>query len=302
MQRGKKMKKKREQVHASTYAGIGFIVFDAPPANIVTRATFERISSILDDFGHDYSIKAIVFLGMNKNFCGGVSLKWMQSLQQMPEAGNETIEYFYEVARKIHEFPKPIIAAIENGACCGVGFELAMLCDYIVASEKNSSTIEFGALAVRYGFMLGLGVSWRLAHKIGVPNAARFLVKRETTDLFMAGKLGIVDALLPGENFRTEVYRFVHGLLEGNSPKTFTPPFAPKAVLMEHKERLALAPGCSMHAVARTLEALEVCVPIESFSEVLIVDKSFFKTLFFSDNSVEGISAFLERREPKFSE
>ncbi len=296
------MNKRKEQVHAWVHGNIGCIVFDTPPANIVTRVTFEHISSVLDYFEHDYTVKAVAFIGSDKNFCGGASLKWMQSLQHSPEVGNETIDYFYEIALKIREFPKPTIAAIENGVCYGVGFELAMLCDYIVAFEKNSSTIEFGALAVRYGFMLGLGVSWRLARKIGVPNAARFLVKSETTDLPTAYKLGIVDALLMGENFTKEVCRFVHEMLKGNLPETFTSPFAPKAIQMEHKERLALAAGCSMHAVARTLEALEACASVENFSEVLVVDKSYFKTLFFSRDAVEGIDAFLERRKPKFSE
>ena len=117
-----------------------------------------------------------------------------------------------------------------------------------------------------------------------------------------ARKLGIVDNILPGENFIREVCQFAYAVQGRKIHEIFAPPFAPKAVQMEHKERLALAPGCSMYAVARTLEALEVCLPIESFREVLVVDRSYFKTLFFSRDAREGINAFLERRKPQFSE
>lgn len=295
------MSKRREQVHAWVHGNIGFIVFDMPPVNIMTLVTFKRISFILDDFEHEHAVKAVVFMGDNGNFCGGVNLKWMQTLQQSPEVGNETIDYFYKVALKIREFPKPTIAAVENGACCGVGFELAMLCDYIVASERNVSTIEFGALAVRYGFMLGLGTSWRLAQKIGMPNAARFLLKSETTDLATAHRLCIVDTVLPGENSIREVCRFVHELLEGNFIETFTPPFAPKVAKLTEGERESIAPGCPVQTVSFTLDVLEQCGSIRKFRRALALDKIWFKELFFSANAKEGISAFLEKRTPNFS-
>jgi enoyl-CoA hydratase len=289
-----------EEVHARPYGNVGFIVFDAPGANLLTLEGFKRINTILDEYEHNPFIEAVSFAGIHgSNFCGGTNLKWIQSLQNSPEIANETIDYIYRLGQRISEYPKPIIAAVENGICGGVGFELAMLCNYIVAMKKNASSIIFGALAIRYGFMLGLGVSWRLARKIGVPNAARFLVKSEITDLVTAWKLGIVDAYIEGDDFMEGVFQFTQLVLKGEISKT-SQPFAPKSTMVADKEKWSLAPGCSEQAVFVTLEAVEVCAQIETFGAALAVDKAYFKKLFFSENAKEGVSAFLGKRQPHF--
>jgi enoyl-CoA hydratase len=288
---------KLEQVQQMVVGNAGFIIFDAPGTNLLTRVSFERISSILDDYDHNPSIDAIVFYGVNGNFCGGVNLKWMQSLQQRPEIGKETIDYIYRIGLRISESKKPTIAAIENGICGGVGFELAMLCEYVVAMKKNASDIIFNALAIRFGFMLGLGVSWRLAHKIGARNAVRFLLNRHSTGLTGAYRLGIVDELLLGDDFTEEVCRFVK-LVSAKKRPEMPPPITPEVTLRELKD---FSSESSVSAVFYTLRALRTIARAENFRDALALDRIYFENLFFSENAKEGISAFLENRPPRFA-
>ena len=290
-----------EEVHALQHRDAGFIIFDAPGANLLTRAGFERISWILRDYRHKSSVKAIVFRGVDgKNFCGGTNLRWMQGLQNSPELGNETIDYFYRVGKEIIEYPKPTIAAIENGVCGGIGFEIATCCRHVVAAEKNTDTIKFAALANRFGFMLGLGVLWRLAHNIGIEHAARFLIKKEVTDLTDAYDLGIVDEVLPGKDFTEEVCGFARLAARG-MPKKVYPCIIASLAHLSDREVKHLAFGCPAPAVKRTLKALELVLREKTFGKAMKLEKEIFKELFFSQNAKEGIDAFLNKREPKFS-
>lgn len=289
------MSKIKEEVHAVLHGDVGWIIFDAPGANILTRTAFERIAEILKEYERR-PVKAVVFSGDRGNFCGGLRLKYMQSLQYSPETANETVDYFYEVGRMIREFPSPTIVAIEDGVCFGLAIEIAALCDYVVALEKNALTIKLGALAIRYGFMLGLAASWRLARKIGVPNTARFLLNSEITDLSTAKKIGIVDALLPGDNFREAVEEFTQAVLEGKIPKRSSA-FAPPTAQLSENEIKAFAGGCgSEYAVFQTLEAVVSIARAESFREALAADKAYFKKLFFSAAAIKGIEDFLRER------
>jgi len=295
------MSRTQEEVHALKYRNVGFIIFDAPGANLLTRKSFERISSILHEYRHKSSVKAIVFTGIEgRNFCGGTNLKWIQSLQNSPKLGNETIDYFYRVGKEIIEYPKPTIAAIENGICGGIGLEIATCCQHVVASEKNTDTITFAALASQLGFMLGFGTLWRLAHKIGIERAARFLIKKGTTGLMEACDLDIVDEVLPGKDFTEEVCNFARLAARGIPKKVYPCLIASLAHLPE-KEIKHLAAGCSTRTIKRTLQALEAVLQEETFEKAMKLEKKFFKELFFSQDAQEGVDAFIKKREPKFS-
>lgn len=292
----------RSEVRAMRYGNIGFIIFDAPGANLLTRLGFEQISAILDEYKADTTIHAVVFAGTHgKHFCGGVRLKWMRELQMSSEMGNETIDYCYQVGLQIVQFPKPTIAAIEDGDCAGVGAEIIACCLFVVASEKNFSTIKFAALSARLGFMLGLGITWRLAHKIRIDRAARFLIKKDTTSLMEAYEMGIVDELLPGEDFTEEVREFAQSVIHGRSPERYFLCMCPTYARLSAREIRSLALGCPAKTVELILLTLELAVQAETFEEAAGFECEMFKELFFSEEAIEGIGAVLKKREPNFS-
>ncbi len=278
----------RDEVRAYKDGDIGVVAFIGPGGNLLTRAGFELIDAALDKYKSDNSVKTLFFVGENGNFSGGLRLKSMEAIQNSPEdAAHETIDYFYAVGRKIREFPKPTVAAIEDGVFYGIAVEIGALCDFIVAMKKNAPTIKIGALAIRYGFMLALGASWRLIRKIGFRNAAYFLLSRNEIDATLAEKLHIIDHLLPGNDFMEAVRDFAAQILAGKKFGTPALEFVPLSPM----ERGIFALG---YAGQETLAAMDALAPIEDFREAMEVDKRYFKKLFLSDGAKKGVREFLE--------
>ncbi|MBI2120320.1 MAG: enoyl-CoA hydratase/isomerase family protein [Parcubacteria group bacterium] len=291
---------KKEEVREARFGKAGQIVFNARGPNLLTRVGFDSISRILDRYEADTSIHALEFTGANGHFCGGLDLRWMQTLQQSSKTAREAADYFYAIGLRIAEFPKPTFAFIEDGYCSGVGAEIAASCDYIVAMKKNAPRIVFAALAPQLAFMIGLGITWRFSRKIGVPNTARFLTKTAPTDLFEAVKLGIVDALFWGDDPVKEMEYFVDQVLEGEIPKRVSPRPTANIARLTPEEREALSPGCPLHTIYRILAAVETCSQAPTLAEAMEMEKHFFLELFLSGDAKEGIAARLEGRVPKF--
>lgn len=303
---GNEMSERKEEVYAFLHGKVGQILFDAPGANILTRTAFERLAEILPEFKRG-GVETLIISGARGNFCGGLRLKYMQTLQNSPETLDETIDYVYEIADLISEFPLSI-AIVDNGICGGVGAEIAARCKFIVAKKTqrptmaNAQGIFFAALSPRLAFMLGLGTAWRLSRKIGVANTARFLIKSDVTDLNEACRIGLVDALLSGDDFANEVLRFADLVLEGEVSERVFPHIVLHEARLTLEERELLSPDCSPSAISRILNAVEAIAGARNFEEALALDQAYFKAIFLSRNAQEAISAFLEKRTPDFME
>lgn len=297
---GNEMSERKEEVHAFLHGKVGRIVLDAPGANILTLAAFKRLAEILPEFKR-CSVETLIFFGARGNFCGGLRLKYMKTLQDSLETLDETMECCYEVARMISEFPLSI-AAIEDGICGGVGAEIAAQCKFIVVKKQNAQSIFFAALAPQRAFMLGLGTAWRFSCKIGVANTARFLIKSDVTGLDEACRIGLVDALLSGDDFESEVLRFADLVLEGEVPERVFPHIVPHEARLTLEERELLSPGCSPSAISSILNAVEAIAGARNFEEAIALDKAYFKAIFLSENATEAIRAFFEKRTPDFTE
>lgn len=292
------MRERKEEVRAVTHGNTGWIIFDTPPMNIITRESFDRAAEIHEEYENNRAIDAIVLAGANKHFCGGANLRWMQSLQRFPEIARETVDGMYRSALKITKSTKPIIGAIEEGACCGIGFEIACsCCDYVVVKKGNAASVAFGALAPKYAFMLGLGITWSLSQKIGVPNTVQILLKTGTFNAIEAGKLGIIDTFLWGDDLIKEANHFSHLVLEGEIPKKISPPSSAGIAPLTPEEIETFAPEGSMSAAYRTLAAIETCAQARTLEEAMEMEKQFFLELLLSDEAKKRIDAFLDSRK-----
>jgi len=166
----------------------------------------------------------------------------------------------------VDAFPKPVIAAI-NGFCLGGGCELAMGCDIRIASEKA----KLGQPEVNLGILPGAGGSQRLPRLVGLGTAYKMLFSGEMVRANEALRIGLVDEVVPADQL-TDRTRALAATIATKSP----------VALQLIKEAVRAA----------------VRMPLD---EGLRLETTLFGLAFSSEDKVEGVKAFLDKREPKFT-
>lgn len=157
-------------------------------ANAINRELLEALRAIQHDFASDEETRVVVITGAGRNFCAGVDLAEALSGDSVAAGGR------FEFDR----IPQPVIAAI-NGAAQGGGLELALACDYRIASSIST----FGLPEVQFGELPMLGGTARLARVVGASVAKRLILTGESIDATAALRIGLVDELVEPDQLLT---------------------------------------------------------------------------------------------------
>jgi 2-(1,2-epoxy-1,2-dihydrophenyl)acetyl-CoA isomerase len=226
---------------------------------------FDGLTRAIDDA----DVRAIVITGAGKGFCAGGDVKAMQDANEAGRTRPLTERVAPSRDRTVllmRDSPKPIIAAV-NGAAAGAGMNLALACDIRLAS----STAKFSQAFVRRGLHPDWGGTYFLPRVVGMAKACEMIFTGQIVDADEALRLGIVTAVHPPERLLAATYELAAKIAQG-------PPIA---------IRLA------RRALYHNLEAdLRSALEFETFAQNICTD---------TDDSREGIRAFVEKREPKFS-
>jgi len=243
--------------------GVATVLVDRPDAmNALDVATLTELRERLRELRDDDGVRAVVLTGAgDRAFVAGADIKYMSGLGS--EGAKEWGALGHEVATLLETMPKPTIAAI-NGFALGGGCELALACDVRYASSRA----KLGQPEINLGIIPGWGGTQRLARVCGIGFAK---------DLIFTGRL--VDA---GEALQRGLVSAVHDPVLEAALET--------ARLFASKSPLALA--AAKAAINRALQGDHV--------ENLRSEADHFGGLFASDDAKEGLSAFIEKREPKF--
>jgi enoyl-CoA hydratase len=217
----------------------------------------------LDEAAADIDVRAVVLTGTDETFAAGADIAEM--LERGP-AGTSNNPDRVKAWRRLEKFPKPIIAAV-NGIAFGAGNELALTCDFIIAG-KNA---KFGQPEVKIGGMAGDGGTQRLPRKIGTNMASYMLMTGDPIDAETAWRLGYVIEIC-------EVAKTVARAVE---IATTIASRAPVAV--------QFTKACIGVAVGATHE-----------NGIAYERDSLWRNSMAEDRR-EGMSAFVEKRAPKFS-
>ena len=173
------------------HAGFAVVTLNRPDAmNALSRELRKDFVAAFADCTADDDIRVIILTGNGKAFTAGFDLKELGS----DEADNTAEEVNNVVARAMEAFNGPIIGAI-NGHCITGGFEMALACDIIIASENA----RFADTHARVGMLPGWGLSQKLPRMIGLSRAREIAFTGAAIDAQKAYEWGLVNHVLPAQ-------------------------------------------------------------------------------------------------------
>lgn len=242
---------------------IATIRLNRPDAlNALNTRLMQELAAALTAADANDRVRCIVVTGSEKAFAAGADVR------EMATKGFTDVffdDLFGPEAEAIARVRKPVIAAV-SGYCLGGGCELAMMCDFIIASD----TAKFGQPEVNLGICAGMGGTQRLTRAVGKAKAMDMNLTGRFMDAAEAERAGLVSRVVPAKELMTEATKAAGKI-------------AQKSIL---------AAMAIKESVNRAQES--------TLREGLLFERRMFHALFATEDQKEGMAAFLEKREPQF--
>ena len=252
-----------ETLIVETHGAVTLIRLNRPEAlNALNSQLLGELTSALDAAEADVGVRCLVLTGSERAFAAGADIKEMsdKSYAQM-FAG----DFFGPFARRMEQFRKPIVAAV-SGFALGGGCELAMLCDFIIASESA----KFGQPEINLGVMPGIGGTQRLTRFVGKSKAMDMILTGRMMDAAEAERAGLVSRIV-----------------------------APDKLIEEALAAATKIAGQSPLAAMMNKELVEAAYET-TLATGVAMERRLFHSLFAFEDQKEGMAAFIDKRKPDF--
>ncbi len=245
---------------------IGIITIDRPEVlNVLSHATMAELSAAIDELGNDKNVRCIVLTGVGeKASAAGADINELRALTSAAEAA-DFAAWGQGILLKIENLDKPVIAAI-NGYALGGGCELAMACDIRIAADSA----KLGQPEINLGLFPGYGGTQRLPRLVGKGRAKWLVFTGDTISAQEALRIGLVDLIAPAAELMEAAKDLAHRLA-AKAPVALA--WAKQCINVGTQTDLAA--GCAYEA-------------------------SQFGLVCGTEDRIEGTSAFLEKRLPRF--
>ncbi len=195
-----------KNIKVRTEEAIGFVQIDrVVDKNSLNIETSKEILQALTNFDQDNTIKCIAIEGNQKLFSPGADIKELDSLTKNTAAEKKLFDAFDE----IYNIKKPVVALVE-GYALGGGMELALICDFIIASENA----KFSQPEVNLGLLPGIGGTQRLKRYAGKYNANFLCMTGEMITAQQAQNIGFVSVVLIADEFKTGSHKILKSISE----------------------------------------------------------------------------------------
>ncbi len=247
-------------------AGLATITLNRPERmNAVDQEMIKELVRGTEEVKDDPEVKVVILTGRGKGFCAGGDLD--SSIYDIRDPGElfAVVMMFGQVSLNLKTMPKPVIAMV-NGVAAGAGLSFVLACDIIMASDRA----RFGHAYLNIGVQSDAGATYFLPRIVGVPKACELIFTGEIIDAREAERIGLVNRVVPAEEL-------VDRTIELASKLTEKPSLA-----------IGLAKKCIYQG--STMD-LATAIEFEARAHTMTM---------LSDDMKEGISAFKEKRSPKF--
>ena len=248
--------------------GIALLVMNRPDKlNALNSELATALNQAFERIGKDDSVRVIVLTGAGRAFCAGGDLGMIGKGREARDSKQlePILRAGMGAVLRMRTIQQPVIAAV-HGAAAGAGMNIALAADIRIASDDAA----FGQNFAKVGLFPDYGGTYFLPQLVGPAKAAELFYTGDMIDAKTALQLGLVSRVVPGTQLEAEVKAYAAKLAAG-------PPLAMRAV----KQTLF---GAEKEALKRALEA-EVVQQMRCFA---------------SEDSLEGIRAFFEKRAPNF--
>jgi enoyl-CoA hydratase len=242
--------------------GVGIITINREDVRNALKAEIrEDIAAALQLAEKDQEVRVVIITGVGeKVFSAGGDIKAMAENTMW-----DILERRLDIFAQIHHFPKPIIAAI-NGLALGGGCELAMACDFRVGSENA----RLGQPEINLGIFPGGGATQRLQRLVGVGRAKELIFTGDIIEAQEAERIGLLNKIFPAKELMTKT--------------------------MEIAKKI-----CSKGPLALKLAKMAMNMGMETGLQVGLGYEKLARTLVHgSEDRLEGMRAFVEKRKPQF--
>lgn len=235
--------------------------------NAMNTEMFSELNCVFDTMMSDSAVRAVLITGEGRGFCSGADLKAMGNESSLLEPGafKTYMRVINELILKMLRLDRPIVAAV-NGPATGAGANLVLASDIIFMAREAFLSQIF----VKRGLVPDFGGLYLLPRYVGMAKAKELLFTGDYVDGEEAVRLGIANRVLPLDDLITEATAFAKRLASGPT----------------------VAIGLAKQGVHRGLESgLDAVLEFESLAQAIV------RT---TGDTVEAITAFLEKREPNF--
>jgi len=259
-----------EGVTVEAVGPVAYVTLDRPEVmNRFEGRMREALAEALRHAGDDPTVRCVVLRGAGPAFSAGADVNDMVARHDRGETAEirRRVELGAEVIRIVRTMPKPVVAALD-GIAAGAGANLALACDLRVGTARAAITESF----VRIGLLPDWGGLHSLVRLVGPGRAAEAAMTGATLDADRLLELGILNRIFPVESFADDVHAYA--------------------------TRLAAA---SPDALAAIKTGLAIAID-GTLDDVLAFEREAQPRLFAGANCREGMTAFLERRQPSFDD
>ena len=252
-----------ENILIETRDKVGIVQLNRPKAlNALNDKLMDELGEALLKFDGDDNIGCIIITGSEKAFAAGADIDAMAKYTFMDVYKGDYITRNWELIRQVR---KPIIAAVA-GYALGGGCELAMMCDFIIASD----TAKFGQPEIKLGTMPGAGGTQRLPRAVSKAKAMDMCLTARMMDAAEAERAGLVSRVVPGEKLMEETLAAA-----------------------------AMIAGMSQPIVMMIKESINQAYET-TLAEGGHFERRLFHVTFATEDQKEGMAAFMEKRLPSF--